>query len=813
MPESITPRPELLAPAGGPDSLRAAVNNGADAVYLGVDRLNARRGAENFTLESLGEATAFAHLHGTRVYLTANVVVLEEEMQQALEMVDAAWIAGVDAVIVQDLGLMRLIHETMPDVRIHASTQVNAHNTHTLRVLGELGASRVTLARETSLDEIAAFARTSPIEIESFVHGALCISSSGQCLMSSMIGGRSANRGLCAQPCRLAYELLDERGKAIDTPGAHLLSPKDLCGIEQLPALVASGISALKIEGRMKSPEYVALVTGVYRAALDRVLADADSFRVTSAEESVLSEAFSRGFTTAYLTGERGNDMMSYRRPNNRGVPVGRVARVENGDVVLALDTALDAEDTIEFWTGRGRFAQRVGALKHKGRQLNVAPAGEKVSIRAERPVAAGDRVFRVANARLDAAARRTFTENDANRVPVEVSVSVVVGAPLSIRLASGGHEGRAEGAVVEAARTKAVTAEEIAEHVGRLGNTPFEAASWDIELSPGAGIGFSVLHHVRRDAVAALERDMLVPWSGRESVSPVAALPTVKRARAEVPEIVVRTDDVAVAKACLAAGAQRAIVPGWALLDQGDLPRGIVPELPRIAHDREVEDLVKGVAHVPRVNVGNLGLLAAVATNGGPRSDDRTSVEEQVLEAHWGLNAVNPWTVRTLAALGAGFVWLSPELSGRQIASVVQRSGLPIGVGLYGRQETMVMEHCVLMSMGPCGQLCGTCPRRKSWHALRDAKGYSFPVSTDPMGRSHVYNSVPLDLTRALPEIIEAGVAAVRLDFTVEHIQEAQKITRLVREAIVAAVSGKPAEDAKLAPQATSGHFYRGVK
>ncbi|PKQ09985.1 MAG: peptidase U32, partial [Actinobacteria bacterium HGW-Actinobacteria-9] len=775
--------PELLAPAGGPAALRAAVNNGADAVYLGVEQLNARRGAENFTLDGLAEVTRFAHVRGARIYLTANVMILAHEMSGALDMIDRAWVQGVDAVIVQDLGLMRLLRQEMPHVRMHASTQIGTHNSATVEMLRDLGVSRVTLARETSLSEIAVLSAIPGIEVESFVHGALCISYSGQCLMSSSIGGRSANRGLCAQPCRLQYELLDEKGSTRKTPGgAHLLSPRDLAGVTELPALVRSGLSALKIEGRMKSPEYVALVTGVYREALDRAAADPDGFEVTPAQESVLAEAFSRGFSTAYLTGERGNDMMSYARPNNRGILIGRVARMEGSEAVIALDQALDGDDTIEFWTGRGRFAQKAGALRHKGRRVAVGPAGEKVALVPERAVGPGDRVFRVVNARLEQAAQRTFSETATEgTLPVDVSVRLVTGEPLTVTLtAPDGCEGSSQGPVVETARTKPVTAEEIAEHVGRLGGTAFRAASWDIELAPGAGIGFSALHRVRREAAQELEAAIVRPWNGRTLTGPVASAPRRRVKPAEVPEIVVRTDNISIARACLAAGAQRAVVPTWVIDSaEGELPRGIVPELPRVAHDIEISDLRAGAGGFDRAVVGNVGLIAATASEG------------RMVEAHWGMNAANPWTIGTLADLGAGFVWLSPELSGRQIGAIAESAALPFGVALYGRQETMVMEHCVLMALGECNQMCGTCGRRTGWFALRDAKGYSFPVMTDIMGRSHVFNSVPLDLTRALPELIEAGVAAVRLDFTVERFQQAQKITRLVREAVVAAVAG----------------------
>ncbi len=798
-------RPELLAPAGGPESLRAAVNNGADAVYLGVDRLNARRGAENFTMDVLGDATRFAHLRGSKVYLTANVLVHTEETHSALELIDQAWVAGVDAVIVQDLGLLAAIRRELPAVRIHASTQLNAHNTATLEYLAGIGASRVTLARETSVGEIATLAGAASVEIESFVHGALCVCYSGQCLMSSLIGGRSANRGTCAQPCRLGYELLDPNGGVKRVPGQHLLSPKDLCGIDVLPRLVRSGVTALKIEGRMKSPEYVALVTGVYRAALDRAIEDPDGFAVTESERSILAEAFNRGFSSAYLDDVRDNEMMSYLRPNNRGVPVGRVSKVRDREVLVALDAAVDAADTVEYWTSRGRFAQKIGTMTMRGSGVNVGPAGETVAVRTDKPVSQGDRVFRVVNAQLDAAARRTFVdERGLHPLPLDMSVRVVVGRPVRVGVRHGVHEGSATGPVVERARTRAVSAEDVAEHVGRLGATLFEATQWDIELSPDAGLGFSTLHKVRREAVEALECSMLEPWAGRDPVNPPLKPPTRRKTRAtDFPELVVHTEDLRIARACLDAGAQRAYVPSWVLQQPGveNVPDRVVPVISRIVHDREADDLVSFAAEKPRVLVGNLGLLEGLSGGRG------------VVEADWSLNALNPWTVSELASAGAGFVWLSPELSGRQLAAIAGVSTVPVGTAIYGRQELMVTEHCMLMSMGECGQVCGACPRRQSWYALRDQKGYGFPVSTDPAGRSHIYNSVPLDLTRAIPELFEAGVSALRLDFTIEHLQVAQKITRIAKEAMAAAAQSKPTEEFALVPKATTGHFYRGVK
>ena len=363
---------ELLAPAGGAEALRAAVRGGADAVYVGLEAFNARRGAENFTLEALREAAAYAHLRGVRVYVALNTAVLPREAADALECARQAYRAGADAFIVQDIGIAAELSRTLPDARLDVSTQMNVHNAAGVRAAARLGARRVTLARELALPEIAALAREAAawdMEVEAFAHGALCVCYSGQCLMSSLIGGRSANRGMCAQACRLPYELRNRAlQKPLPAPGEHLLSPQDLCAVDLVPELLEAGVASLKVEGRMKSPEYVQAVTGVYRAVIDRVLAaDARraegepwpaSARAGAEERRVLEEAFSRGFTTAYLEGERGNGIMSYRRPNNRGVFVGRVAQARAGEARIACEADLAAGDVLEFWTGKGHVAQ-----------------------------------------------------------------------------------------------------------------------------------------------------------------------------------------------------------------------------------------------------------------------------------------------------------------------------------------------------------------------------------------------------------------------------------------------------------------------
>jgi len=451
---------ELLAPAGNKDAFYAALGSGANAIYLGLEVLNARRQAQNVTLSELPELTRLAHLFETKVYLTLNTIILDSECVQALDLVEKAWAAGVDAIIVQDIGLLTQIRQQLPDVRLHASTQINVHNADTLRALAELGVARVTLARELSLEEIevlAAVAREAGIEVEVFGHGALCVCYSGQCLFSSLVGRRSANRGLCAQPCRLPYELIDHRGDLQETRGPFLLSPKDLMSIDYLERLEAAGVASLKIEGRMKKPAYVAAVVSTYRCLSEEaseqsggtppVLGSSDSRNITSlplrsgrsypnsapSASQVLTDAFNRALTSGYLSRQHGEGLMDYHRTKN--------------------PTTREAQEA------------------------------------------------------LTAAADDLIVQIQAFRQPLNFSARVKVGEPLLVEVAdAAGRTGSSTGEVVEVARTKTITEEEIRAQLSRLGNTPYEMDALTIDLDKTAGMNYSLLNRARREAIENYE-------------------------------------------------------------------------------------------------------------------------------------------------------------------------------------------------------------------------------------------------------------------------------------------------------------------
>lgn len=828
---------ELLAPAGNMAALHAAVAGGADAVYLGLEAFNARRGADNFTLETLREACDFAHLRGVSIYVTMNTIILPDEVGEALECVRQAYRAGADGFIVQDIGLAAEISRTLPEASLHLSTQMSTHNLAGVRAAARLGAERITLAREMSLDEIAllcAAAAEEGMEVEVFAHGALCVCYSGQCFMSSMIGGRSANRGMCAQACRLPYELQNKAlQKSLPSPGDHLLSPQDLCTVDRVDDLVAAGVASLKIEGRMKSPEYVFAVTSVYRKALDAALAK-ENAAITDADRDRLADAFSRGFTTAYLDGKRGNDIMSYQRPNNRGLFLGRVDEVRDGAAYLKSAHALTEGDVLEFWTRKGNGTLTLGPVRTDKKGRYHLPLEGKT-----RTVKAGDRVFRVRSA-------EAAFEDDARepRVPLVGTATLHIGEPLRMefhpaaeadiegaprttlavarRLQAAfpdGVSGVAEGAPVEAARTRAVSFDDVAAHIDRLGNTPYQLVNLTIDMDDGVGIGFSALHGVRAAALDALTEVLTAEGHGRTLPRTIPREP-LPAARPTGCRVAVTVTNPACARAAKRAGAHLIYVPALnyrrgeaviagqknAAAEQAGYPKGCIPIMPVADHEavggaREAvvdADVWKYAAEGKPLLAESLGAM------------ERASEEGALLDVGSHVPITNGLSLAVASEFGAARVWLSPELTLRQIEEVAKDAPVELGVLLIGAQELMVTEHCMLMSQGPCDENCAECPRRKSPHVLKDRKGYEFPVVTDAMGRSHLYNAVELDIASSMPELLAAGISSYMVDATLMNAEEtAHAVGRAIRALHVAQNDGNAI--AKM-PNTTSGHLYRGV-
>lgn len=851
---------ELLAPAGNPEMLHAAIDAGADAAYLGLESFNARRNAKNFDFDTFEKACEYAHIRAAKLYVTMNTIIFEDELESALKDAVRAFNLGADAFIVQDLGFAYELKKCIKNVRLHASTQMSIHSLAGLRMASELGFSRVTLAREMSLDEIERLCEEGcrlGIEIETFAHGALCISYSGQCLMSSMIGCRSANRGLCAQPCRLEYELVDLRDseKAIKVDGQHLLSPKDLCSIDDIGKLVNMGVASLKIEGRMKSSEYAHTVVSIYRKQLDRALLASVSKNECPAPESSdrdkLGSVFSRGFSSSYLEGNRTNSMMSYQRPNNRGQFVGRIKSVTDDSAVVSLEQPLKAGDVCEIWTGRGNLVVGVSEDSLPGKKTFTFSFDDEKFRKGNarqgsfRP-GKGDRVFRVrsADAQID------VSEMDP-RIAVSGNVVAKIGEPLRIEFALAEDQGtvntrlfsrlgfsvvaEAEGAIVEAARTKSITRDEIYEHVDRMGQTPFRLVDLSIELDEGVGMGFSQIHNVRAQALESLKLEILRKLGYANSRNAKVSksnidISNIKKKNNHIQdvgnvEICTYVSNPECARVAKRNGADAIYVNALNyrrkmaqmcgvvedVVDQAGYPKRCIQVMGPISHDKEGQsrEAVLQIGAWDNIQEGTQVLVESI--DGIGRAID-LSCNMQVGPE---LPIVNHLSLGVIAACGVKKVWLSSELSLAQIEKLANISSemfpeIELGVIIAGAQELMKCEHCVLMSIGKCDENCPTCSRRKVPFALRDRMGYEFPVVTDYLGRSHIYNSLSTDNMNSIPRLIDAGVSSFMLNAQLLDVEQtAQEMSRL-SSAVNASISGE--REIPKRKGTTTAHFHRPV-
>ncbi|MFZ5595786.1 MAG: DUF3656 domain-containing U32 family peptidase [Bacillota bacterium] len=844
-------KPELLAPAGGWEAMVAAVENGADAVYLGGRLFNARQSADNFDDDKLAAAVEYAHLRGAKIYVTVNTLIADSEMDEALEFLFMLHNIGADAAIIQDRGLAWMAAGAIPGLPLHASTQMTAHNSPGVGELLEAGFSRVVLAREMGLDEIKKIKKATGADLEVFIHGALCISYSGQCLLSSMIGGRSGNRGRCAQPCRMKYTLVDGEGRAAARPaeaGEYLLSPRDLNISDYIPELIRAGIDSFKIEGRMKRPEYVATVVRIYRNLINRALSG-EPYAVDEQEKEDLAQIFNRDFTTGYFFGRQGKDMMSAKRPNNRGVRLGRVKGFDSktGLVEVALEKPLRTGDGLEVWvTEGGRVGFTVESIAVQGKKVESAAAGEVVALKIPGRVRPGDRVFKTHDADLVEWARETFTSprGALRKIPLYLEVRAGVGKPFVLTATD--PEGRTVTASTPSpgkeAEKRSLTEEYLFAQLGRMGNTPFFLSGLALKTDGRVIYPVSDMNRARREVVAGLEEMILaerrrppLDWevfrSGVERAAEDAGVPAVPAKIPVIPLLAVSVGDLQSLDSALSAGADIVYFgPGGfqskppvdrdSLMEAASLCRKkgkkLVLSTPRIVKDREMEKLLSTLSGVPADGVlaGNMGLLPGLAR----------SLPGLPVVTDFGFNAFNRYTVSYLLRQGVARVTLSPELT---MGQVKRLAGLyPVEVFVHGALELMVSEHCltgavlggVSMEGGACTMEC-----RRGRYGLKDRTGALFPVETDRSCRMHIFNSRDLCMVEDIPELAGAGVSCVRIEARGESGRYVSGVTSIYRKVLDGPAGGgqRTAPDLEKARERlqalspagiTKGHYYRGV-
>ena len=776
--------PELLAPAGSLDAVRAAIANGANSVYLGVERFNARDEGAQLTFEELEQACAMARSRGVRIYLTLNVLINPGELEDALSLLGEAIDRGVSAVIAQDLGFIRLVQKVYPGFEIHGSTQMTVHDVSGATLARQLGIERVVMARENTLDDLRSVKAAVPgLGLEAFVHGALCISYSGQCLMSGMISERSANRGSCAQACRKDYLLTDvATGDTLDR--GFLISARDLAAHDVLPDLADIGIECVKIEGRKKKPEYVAVAVDAYRGFLDRV-SEGNSADATPEEVQPLVQIYSRGFTTGMYLGRGGRDYVTRSQPDNRGTELGMVVGWERGELVVEVEESIRAGDGLGFEPPPGSSSAAMGFAVESVRTIGVRHGIHRQAFRARTRVPVGWRVVRSSQAALLDKARATLARvstPEARRLRLDVTLRGNPGQPIDAVFTADGQHVTVSGTTpLTPALSHGLDDTRLREQLGRLGNTPFTLGALARNGLPvNLFAPVSDLNRMRQQAVDELlvRRDWAETERLRERQSRIhdAVASVVVSSGADTerdrPRLVAEVYGVEDARLAAEHGADEIVID------------------PFLRHPLPPVGRVKALA----ADLGAKGIPLRVRTPSIVRPEDRPALDKwlaldlPVLSGHVGLAcelamagrdvvadyAVNCFNAHTAAELfnrGVRRLTTSVELTVDELRDLVTPwSGRGFEVLIYGRPEGMTIEHCVLSAAfdrepTTCRDLC---VQKHPVVTLSDPSGYSFPLATDSDCRNRLLHSRPIEGSEFIPRLIDMGIPSYRAVFNV---------------------------------------------
>jgi putative protease len=763
-------KPELLAPAGDWECAKAAVENGADAIYFGLDRFNARMRAHNFTEADLPRLMDFLHRRGVKGYVTFNTLVFADEMDDAEQYLRALIASGVDAAIVQDVGICRLIRRVSPDFPIHASTQMTVTSAAGVEFVRDLGCSLVVLARECSLKEIEKIPRaTLPLEV--FVHGALCVAYSGQCLTSESLGGRSANRGECAQACRMPYELISD-GKTVELGDRrYLLSPQDLAGLELLPEIIRAGVVSLKIEGRLKSPEYVANITRIYRRALDEASAPREESRYD------LEMAFSRGLHTGWFGGIDNQRLVHARFGKKRGVYLGEVRRVANSAVYARLQAPLKAGDGIVFDAGRPDEKEEGGRVSRlsNGNESEIRIFGE-IDLNRVHP---GDKIWKTSDPELDRKLRQSYVGDAPHfRRPLDCEVHGHAGAPLTLIGRDGqGHTVQLSSSVPLAAATQhPLTTEKLREQIGRMGGTPFQLGKLENRLEGEVILPVSELNALRRELVSRIEQLRARPLRWTLLENPRWTAPEAGGLSSESRLIVlVRNLDQ------LAAALSFDLAAIYCEFEDPKKYRDAVAQF-RAAKTRS-EIFVAP----PRIfKAGEEWILKQVRSS---EADGYLVRNYDHLKFFADCRRIGDFSLNVANGLAADYfknrfglerLTASYDLNMRQLEALLQ-SAPPqwFEITIHQHMPMFHMEHCVFCAFLSSGTDYTNCGRPCDKHQvqIRDRVGLDHPLKADAGCRNTVFNARAQTGAEYVARLLTLGARDFRIEFVNENATETARV------------------------------------
>ena len=812
---------ELLAPVGDWNCLKAAVQNGADAVYFGVEQFNARMYAANFNVEDMKQVIDYCKLRNVKTNLTLNTLLENCEFDNAVDLAKEAYKAGVDAIIVQDLGLAKYLIDNIPGLPIHASTQMTVHNLQGVLKLEKLGFDRVVLSRELSCDEIEYICKNCKVEIETFIHGALCICYSGQCLFSSIVGGRSGNRGKCAGPCRLPYELISENAetherKSIDK--GYLLSTKDLCGIAYLPRLIQAGVKCFKIEGRMKSPEYVATVTRIYRRYIDMVLNN-DDFIIDEKDINDLMQVFNRGgFSDGHLDSKHNRNLIFPEKPSNMGIYLGTIKKYNSnkGHITLQLEEDLELGDSISVSNEASKYL--VSELMIKNVNQKKVSANTEVTIgRMKGNIKVGDKVYRISSKALSDFAKASYDNCENKKIPLNCTVTIKKNMPISMEISTNKNTCYNElyssiyvkeisnMIPIDALKTP-ISVERVVKQISKTTNTPFSFENITVLLDDGLYVpSISTLNELRRTALEKVEQEILSRAKrtlldlSRKSKESITYTPNVKN-----PEISVLFR-------------QLDLDFDYTKLDKEKITNIYVSlELfiskkysKVISYFSDNYNLYIYIPSIIKTNYKNIALSTIeqavmiynikgfIVSNIGDFELLKKYSKDYEFIGNYTLNVFNNNTMEEYRKLGLSRITLSRELNQELIKEMLANANINTEMIVYGNLPLMASSYCFLGETNKCYPDCGTNCKKNNKYYLKDRLGFNFRVVPNSIETvTLICNSKTLSVsTKDLP------VNFVRLDILDESINE-------INEAVDKAYNREKLEGL----QYTNGNLYREV-